>query len=69
MNHRIMREAIDACKSGQYAKANAIVSSKCKTKPRKLAYRVGRIVGALTDPDGFHKQPDMAVKFLATFKD
>ena len=69
MNHKIVSEAIDACKSGQYAKANAIVSAKCKTKPRKLAYRVGRVVGALADPDGFHKDPDRALKFLNTFKD
>ena len=68
MNHKIQQETIEAIKAGDYAKANAIVTQKCKTKPNKLAYRVGRIVGALCDPDGFHNEPDKAVKFLNTFK-
>lgn len=68
MRHRIQEQTIEAIKQGDMTKAHAIVTTKCKTKPEEMAYRVGRIVGALVDPDGFHKQPDLAQKFLEQFK-
>ena len=59
---------IEAIKLGKYEEAYATIRKGCKTKPNELAYRIGRVVGALTDPDGFHKEPDRAATFLEMFK-
>ena len=67
MTWRIRAAAVEACKADRYADAKRILMHKCKTKPVELAYRLGKVIGALTDPDGSHKQPDRAVKLLELF--
>lgn len=59
---------IESIINGQMHQAKQQLQHGCKTRPEKQAYRLGRVVGALCDPDGSYKQPDLAVRFLALFK-
>ena len=55
--------------NGQWKQAKELTRKGCKTKPERMAYRVGRIVGALCDPDGFRDEPDLARVYLTMFED
>ncbi len=68
-SRRYIQEAtIEAVLNGRMEDARRIVTHQCKTKPKELAYRVGRIACALLDPKGFHKRPDLAERFLKLFE-
>lgn len=54
---------IDSLINGQFKQAKSQTLIGCKTRPEKLAYRVGSIVGALIE----NGKPDLAVKFLNLF--
>ena len=59
----IIKNLID----GDFIKAKEQTQYRCRTIPEKQAYIVGQVVGSLCDPDGFHKKPDLAVKYLNMF--
>ena len=66
---RLIDEVVHCLQTKQYDKAKELTLNRCKTKPIKLAHRVGKIVGALCDPDGLRRDPDLAVKFLSLFEE
>lgn len=39
----------------------------CKTLPEKQARKLGQVIGALCDIEGFNYRPDLAVRFLNSF--
>jgi len=68
MNHTTLDTIIDSLENGQMKQAREQTVYRCKTKPVQMAYNVGTVVGALCDPDGHRKNPDLAVRFLKQFE-
>ncbi|WGH49536.1 hypothetical protein [Alishewanella phage vB_AspM_Slickus01] len=64
MNESLENTIIDSLINGQFKQAKEQITSGCKTKPYKLAHRVGEIVGVL------HRQGqiDLATRFLTLFE-
>ncbi len=58
---------IESLINGQFEQAKNQTQYLCKTLPEKQAYRVGQVVGSLCDPEGFYKNPDLAVRYLNLF--
>jgi hypothetical protein len=68
MNYSAKRTVMNLILDGRPQDAKRVLVLGCRTKPEVMAYRVGTIVGALTDPDGFRNKPDKAKAFLDLFK-
>ena len=62
-------EIIESLINGQFQQAKEQTMYRCKTRPMKLASRVGQVVGSLTDPDGFYNMPNLAVRYWNLFKE
>ena len=60
---------IESMINGQFEQAVELTTLNCKTKPFKMAHRVGQVVGSLSDPDGLYNDPDLAVRYLALFNE
>lgn len=54
--------------NGNFKDAKALIQWGCKTKPETQAFRVGIVVAALVDPEGYYNRPDLAVILLKLFK-
>jgi hypothetical protein len=57
-------DVIEQFQLGNITDSFDMVKKGCKTKPELMAYRLAKVVGALVDPDGFHKNPDDGARFL-----
>lgn len=64
--HRISH-IIESLQNGQFKQAKTQTQYLCKTVPERQARRVGQVVGALCDPDGNYKNPDLALQYLQLF--
>ena len=57
-------EVIENFINGNITDSFNLIKKGCKTKPEVMAYRLAKVVGALVDPDGFHKDPDTGARLL-----
>ena len=69
MQKENITEILDSLYNGQFKQAKEFTLRGVKTKPMKLAHRVGQVVGALLGADGFTVRPDLAVRYLELFEE
>ncbi len=54
--------------NGDFKHAKRLIQYKARTLPEVQAYRLGRAIGALVDPDSSVHDPDAAVRLLEEFR-
>ena len=57
---------VDSLINGQFKQAKEQTQYRCKTKPEKLARKVGQVIGALVDTDDYNR-PELAARYLNVF--
>ena len=57
---------VDSLINGQFKQAKEQTQYRCKTKPEKLARKVGQVIGALMDEENFDN-PELAARYLNLF--